>query len=87
MPQKPINERELARFIIHHTREIEGANILLRMELIKLQEEYTEYNHEHIMHKVNIIGLEQTMLNGQLSILNKLTESFIPLDDDLTKYE
>ena len=87
MSQKPLNEKELGRFIIHIAREIEGQSILNKMEITKLQNEYSIYRHDEIMHRLNCIDLIQYELNGKLDLLNKLTETFIPKNDDLSKYE
>ena len=87
MSQKPLNEKELGRFIIHTAREVEGQGILLKMEIMKLQEEYTLSKHEEIMHKLHLIDLQQFELNGKLDLLNKLTETFISKNDDLRNFE
>ena len=87
MSQKPLNEKELGRFIIHTAREVEGQSILLKMEIMKLQEEYTLDKHYEIMHRLQIIDLQQYELNGKLDLLNKLTETFISKNDDLSNFE
>lgn len=87
MSQKPLNEKELGKFIVHAAREVEGQSILLKMEIIKLQEEYSIDRHHEIMHKLTNIDMQQYELNGKLDLLNKLTETFIPKNDNLSKYE
>lgn len=87
MSQKPLNEKELGRFIIHIAREIEGQSILNKMEITKLQNEYSLDRHQEIMHRLNCIDMNQYELNGKLDLLNLLTETFISKNDDLRNFE